>query len=177
MAFVNINNDKSVSIVSIMIAASDAGLTKPCFIVVGTQETTSDRATDYVISTDPDQKSPWTTISIPENAKKVFKVTPVIQRKPLNACIASLYQQVVSGSAPPADVGTKISCLSLDGSYNIDVVLDKIGGGRDVSTTVTSKGLSDLYVAGVKGIGYYSSQKMDKDVRIDEFFYHRYTND
>ncbi|KDQ59182.1 hypothetical protein JAAARDRAFT_655196 [Jaapia argillacea MUCL 33604] len=145
------------------VAASDSNLKKPFFMVIGTQETASDRATDYVVSTDPSESSPWSIISLPENATRVLKVVPITQRIPFNACVASLYQQVVSGESPPPDVGTAVSCLSLEKSLNIAVVLDKIGGGRDVSTTVTAKGLSDLYVAGVNGIGYYSSQIMDRD--------------
>ena len=66
-------------------------------------------------------------------------------------------------------VGTALSCSSTDKdqTYNITVYLNAIGGGaRDVAMAMTPLGLSDLYVAGLKGIGYYASQLLTKDVSI-----------
>ncbi|KDQ59176.1 hypothetical protein JAAARDRAFT_192711, partial [Jaapia argillacea MUCL 33604] len=55
IAFTKINNDPSVPVVSMTVAASDSNLKKPFFMVIGTQETASDRAMDYVVSTDPSE--------------------------------------------------------------------------------------------------------------------------
>ncbi|KAJ7042245.1 hypothetical protein C8F04DRAFT_1390695 [Mycena alexandri] len=155
---------KALSITSLTILAPDIEFTKPGHIIVGSAETGDKRGTDYNVDTDPNNSAPWTTISLPETATAVLQVLGITRRASIGGSIVSLYKQELSSPDPvreASDVGTSISCLSLDGVINTSLLLDKIGdGARSVCATSTSKGLSDIYVAGLKGIGYYAAQKL-----------------
>ncbi|KAJ7101244.1 hypothetical protein B0H15DRAFT_796081 [Mycena belliarum] len=163
LAFVKLQT-KDISITSLTIIAPDTELTKPCRIIVGSAETDDKRGTDYNVDTDPNNSSPWTTISLPQSATAVLQVLGATRRSSIGASIVSLYKTALASPdsvREVSDVGTSISCLSLDGKTNTSILLDKIGdGARSVCATSTSKGLSDIYVAGLKGIGYYAAQKL-----------------
>ena len=137
--------------------------------MVGTGETDVNRAVNYIVL--PDLSTPtWTLVSIPTDASKVIKVLPAMLKNPIGSCAISLFRKSSTASDIPANVGTFISCDSLDGKYHIKVYLDKVGGGaRTMSTVVNAKGLSDLYVAGLKGIGYYANRRLEQDVIIRYF--------
>jgi hypothetical protein len=137
-----------------------------CQILIGTGETDVKRALNYIVL--PDLSTPtWTLVSIPTDASTVLQVVSATLADPIGACAISLFRKSSTSSDIPADVGTFISCDSLDGKYHIDVSLANVGGGaRAMSTAVNAKGRTDLYVAGLNGIGYYANRKLDQDVII-----------
>jgi hypothetical protein len=150
------------------VASADATMSS-CFIIVGSAATDTKVATNYIVTPGSDEDN-WRTLSLQEDSVKVLKTLAVILRKPFYGCTATLYKQNLASSdstLDDPDVGSGLSCSSTDSkqTYNITVYLKNIGGGaRDVAMTVTPLKVSDLYVAGVKGIGYYASQKLSYDV-------------
>ena len=169
IAFRKIDNDNGPAAFSTMTLASVDASMSSCFIIIGTKATDEKVATIYVVTPGSDEKN-WRILSLQEDSTKVVKALAVTLRKPFYGCFAILYKQNPSSSdstLDSEDVGTALSCSSTDTkqTYNITVYLDNIGGGaRDVAMTVTPLNVSDLYVAGVKGIGYYASQILSKDV-------------
>jgi hypothetical protein len=136
--------------------------------MVGTGETDVNRALNYIVLPDPSTPS-WTLVSIPTDASKVLKVLSATLADPIGACAISLFRKSSTASNIPANVGTFIGCDSVDGKYHIEVSLEKVGGVKTMTTAVNGKGRSDLYVAGLKGIGYYANRKLDQDVIIRYF--------
>lgn len=165
------NNIGPINIATLSVAAADVTMSK-CFITVGTAETETKLATDYVVNPGSDKEGDWRILSLHEDASKVVKTLAVSLRKPFYGCIATLYKQrsTKPDSVKDAvDIGTALACTSTDDkqTYNITLSLDNIGGGaRDVTMAITPLSLSDLYVAGLKGIGYYASQLLSHDVRL-----------
>jgi hypothetical protein len=137
-----------------------------CFILVGS-ETDTGGAKDYIVTPGSDEGN-WRTVLVPEDSTKILKVLAVTLSEPYNCCAATLYKQNSSSSDPTfddPDVGSSLFFSSIYDDKKFAINLNKIGGARDVAMTVTPSNVSDLYVAGSKGIAYYASQKVNEDVR------------
>ncbi|KAJ3530445.1 hypothetical protein NM688_g7706 [Phlebia brevispora] len=143
----------AILITSISMAAKDIS-TPDNYVLIGTHSTSTKIGNDYLINITPHLS--WVTLSLFSSAAEAVKVVAATLREPYNACTAVLSKSAGQEDASSCD---QLRCISLDPgeSYNQEVHLGHIGGAAyDVAVTTTPAGLSDIYVAGVKGIGYYT---------------------
>jgi hypothetical protein len=173
IGFRKIDNNNGPVTISTVILGSDESMLS-CFILVRVSENKMDAITDFIVTPGSSDEGNWRNAYTPSNATKVLKTLSVTLSGPYNGYTASLYKSnstLDDFSYDDPDVGSGVYFSGIDGTEGLNfpgLNLYKTGGARDITVTVTPSKVSDIYVAGVKGIGYYANEKPGtyKDVRI-----------
>lgn len=129
-----------------------------CFILAATPT----RSTTYFVIPDDDE---WKYLSIPTTSVQVVQSLALTTGQQQQMHAATLYRQQAGSS----DVGTDLVCTDIIDGSNTTLDLSPIGGdARHIAMAFTSSAVSDLYVAGSKGIGYYAGQPLQGTVSQDQ---------
>ncbi|KAI1169836.1 hypothetical protein F4777DRAFT_584523 [Nemania sp. FL0916] len=156
------NNRGDKSVTSIKCAASTTG-NQPFWLAVATAATKSETATYYTVNTYPEHQAPWDYVSLVESSDRIHKISPAIlgsvddnQRRP---GMASLYQRQ-SDNKQSCTVDLLDSTLTKRMTTRV-LLTGKLGQLRNMATSNTPWGASDVFIASEKGIGYYSSEELE----------------
>ncbi len=146
---------------SVSLATSNDSMSS-CFILAGTPMA----LTVYIVIPEDDE---WKYLPLRTIVTEVTQILAFIAASQEPRSVAILFRK----DGGPKESGTDLVCSDILGGSSTTLDLSSIGGGAySLSMAFTPSGLSDIYVAGFMGIGYYPNCSLQGTVSpIDLAFY------
>ncbi|KAF2001297.1 hypothetical protein P154DRAFT_619613 [Amniculicola lignicola CBS 123094] len=143
---------KTVFSLSLVPAINEAGFQ----IMVGTAATDIRVGAHFSVDPSPSAQQPWKEVPTPENAQTMIDVIP--GKVSQGAGIFTLYER------PNHTKGCTFDAES--GRFHFNIQLETIGTACSIHANRNPWNMTDLFVAGSDGIGYYPFSRLDKSPQI-----------